>query len=241
MKSKLVIGLCLVFVLSTVTFWVQPVAAQDPSYAPGLAPSPFYTPKLQWRITNVTEEVVEFGFGSGQFWHARTGQALTFDIQEMANDEISGIFTIGNLTIPANDSRIAAEIVFSIWPWFPGLVSHLDWSAVDQQATDAAASFYMNGSLDIQTTSTTKSYVYHQGPWGNQNTTLVYDLGTGILLSAYTEFFFLNDYHLGIEFITLTQNSTNLTTMFFVAIFVVAIIIVAFAFVASRLQNKKEG
>ena len=241
MRSKLVVGLSLVFILSTVIFWVQPIAAQDFSYASGLAPSPFYTPKLQWRITNVTEEVVEFGFGSGQFWYARMGQALTFDIQEMGNNEISGIFTIGNLTIPANDSRIAAEIVFSIWPWFPGLVSHLDWSDVDQQATGAATSFYMNGSLDIQTTSTTKSYVYHQGPWGNQNTTLVYDLGTGILLSAHTEFFFLNDYHLGIEFITKTQNPTPLTTILFVAIFVFTIIIVSFVLVASRLQHQKEG
>jgi hypothetical protein len=239
MKNKSVIGLSLVIVLSTGLFWAQPTAAQNTSYAPGLSPNPFNTPKLQWRISNVTDESVEFGFGSGQFWHARVDQALTFDIQEIVNDEVSGIFTIGNLTIPANDSRIAAEIVFSIWPWFPGLVSHLDWNTVDQQATDAAATFFMNGSLDIQTTSTTKSYIYHQGPWGNQNTTLVYALGTGILLSAYTEFFFLNDYHLGIEFIVLTQNPTILATMLFVGFFVIAIIIVAFAFVVARLQRKK--
>ena len=64
------------------------------------------------------------------------------------------------------------------------------------------------------------------------------DLGMGILLSAYTEFFFLKDYHLGIEFIILTQNPTSLTTMLFVAFFVIAIIIVAFGFVVARLQPK---
>ncbi|MHA2406039.1 MAG: hypothetical protein ACXACH_04730 [Candidatus Hermodarchaeia archaeon] len=239
MKNKSVIVVSLVVVLSIVFFWTQPTAAQNPSYAPELTPNLFNTPKLQWRITNVTDEVVEFGFGSGQFWRGRVGQALTFDIQEITNDEVSGFFTIGNLTIPANDSRIAAETVFSIWPWFPGLVSHLDWNTVDRQATDAAATFFMNGSLDILTTSITKSYIYHQGPWGNQNTTLVYDLGTGILLSAYTEFFFLKDYHLGIEFMILTQNPTSLTTMLFVAFFVIAIIIVAFGFVVARLQPKK--
>jgi hypothetical protein len=239
MKNNLVIRLGLVVVLSTVMFLTQPTSAQNLSYAPELTPNPFNTPKLHWRITNVTSEAVEFGFGSNQFWHARIGQALTFDIQEIANDEVSGIFTIGNLTIPANNSRIAAETVFSIWPWFPGLVSHLDWNTVDQQATDAAATFFMNGSLDIQTTSVTKSYIYHQGPWGNQNTTLVYNLRSGILLSAYTEFFFLKDYHLGIEFMILTQNPTSLTTMLFVAFFVIAIIIVAFGFVIARLQPKK--
>jgi hypothetical protein len=239
MKTKPLIGLSLVVVLSTVLFWTQPIAAQNHSYAPGLTPTSFNTSKLHWRITNVTDEAVEFGFGSGQFWHARTGQELTFDIQEITNDEISGVFTIGNLTIPANDSRIAAEIVFSIWPWFPGLISHLDWNTVDQQATDAATTFFMNGSLDIQTTSTTKCYIYHQGPWGNQNTTLIYQLGTGVLLSAYTEFFFLKDYHLGIEFLLLTRTPTSLSTILFVTFFVIAIIIVAFGFVVARLQSKK--
>ncbi|MFX1492360.1 MAG: ECF transporter S component [Promethearchaeota archaeon] len=239
MKTKTIIGFSIIFILTSVLLWAQPITAQNCSYAPGLYPNAFSTPKLHWRITNVTDEVVEFGFGSGKFWRAQEGQALTFEIQEIANDELYGLCTIGNLTLPVNDSQIAAELVFSIWPWFPGLISHLDWNTVDQDATDAAATFFMNGSLDITTTSTTKSYVYHQGPWGNQNTTLVYDLGSGILLSAYTEFFFLNDYHLGIEFITLTQTPTSLTTFVFVVIFAVVLMISMFCIIVTRLRSRR--
>jgi hypothetical protein len=237
---KSLIGISFILSLTGILLWVQPTTAQNLSYAPGLHPTAFHTQKLHWRINNVTDEAVEFGFGSGTFWQAEAGQTLVFEIQEVVNDDLHGLFKIGNLTIPANDSRIAAEIIFSIWPWFPGLISHLDWNSVDQAATDTAASFYMNGSLNIETTSTTKTYEYHQGPWGNQNTTLTYDLGTGILLSAYTEFFFLNDYHLGIDFLLLTQNPTNLLTLLFVAILIVVLIIVITGFAIVRVRPKKD-
>lgn len=239
MRTKILVSFSLICVLSMVLIAFQPVTAQTPPYHPGLQPSTFSSPELHWRVTNVTEEVVEFGFGSGNYWHTRAGQEVTFTIHQLANNELHGLFTIGNLTLPANDSRIAAELVFSIWPWFPGLVSHLDWTTVDQEATNAAMSFYMNGSLEIITTSTTKSYIYHQGPWGNQNTTVVYDLTTGILLAGYTEFFFLNDYHLGIEFLILTQSPTELATPLFAAVLVLVMIIIAFSFAIVRKNNKK--
>lgn len=240
MRTKTSIGICFILSLTVILLWVQPTMAQNLSYAPGLYPTALHTQKLHWRINNVTNAAVEYGFGSGTFWQAEADQTISFEIQEIVNDELRGLFTIGNLTIPANDSRIAAEIVFSIWPWFPGLVSHLDWSSVDQSATEVAASFYMNGSLEIETTSTTKTYEYHQGPWGNQNTTLTYDLGTGILLSAYTEFFFLNDYHLGIDFLLITQNPTNLATLLFVAILVVVLIIVIASLAITGVRTRKE-
>jgi hypothetical protein len=239
-KYKSILGLSFIFALTVVLLWAQPASAQTLQYAQGLHPNALSTPKLHWRITNVTSEVVEFGFGSGAFWKTRAGQPLTFEIQEITNDELYGLFTIGNLTMLANDTRIAGELTFSIWPWFPGLVSHLDWTNVDQDATDAASGYFLNGSLDITTTPTTKTYVYHQGPFGNQNTTLVYDISSGILLSAYTEVFFLNDYHLGIEFITQTQNPTNLTTMLFVGILAIAIVVVSVSYIILRFRKRED-
>lgn len=240
MKNKPILGLSFVFALIIFLLWAQPGSAQNMQYAPGLYPNLFSTPKLHWKITNVTSEVVEFGFGSGALWKAQAGQPLTFEIQEIADNELSGLFTIGNLTLLANDTRIAGELVFSVWPWFPGLVSHLDWTTVDQDATNAASGYFLNGSLDITTTSTTKTYVYHQGPFGNQNTTLVYDLFSGVLLSAFTEVFLLSDYHLGIEFITQTQNPTNLTTLLFVSILAIAIIVVSVSYTIMKFRKKKD-
>jgi len=240
MKTRIFLILSIIFLTSSLLLWAQPTNAQNLPYAPPLFPNSFSTPKLHWRITNVTNEVVEYGFGSGTFWQAQAGQPLAFEVQEIAEDELHGLFTIGNLTLPANDSRIAAELALSIWPWFPGLVSHLDWNDVDQDANDAANSFYMNGSLEIRVTATTRSYIYHQGPWGNQNTTLVYDVDSGILLAGFTEFFFLNDYHLGIEFASLSQKPTNLTTLVFIGTLGIVVIILIFGFLIHRRQSSKE-
>jgi len=240
MATRTIFTLSVICVLSTVLLWAQPTTAQSLAYATELSPNSFITPKLNWKITNATAEVVEFGFGSETFWQVQVGQALTFEIRQHTNDELHGLFTIGNLTLLANDSRVAAELVLSIWPWFPGLISHLDWNAVDQAATDAAMSFYMNGSLEIRSTTRTRSYIYHQGPWGNQNTTLVYDVNSGILLAGYTEFFFLNDYHLGIQFAKLTQKPTSLTALLFIGILGVAVIILSFGFMIRRMEPKKD-
>ena len=240
MKTKTIFSLSLICALSTLLIWAQPTISQSRSYDPELFPNSFSTPKLHWQITNATAEVVEFGFGSETFWQAQADQSLTFEIQKIVDNELHGMFTIGNLTIPANDSRIAAELALSIWPWFPGLVTHLDWNAVDQEANDAANGFYMNGSLNIRSTATTRSYIYHQGPWGNQNTTVVYDVNSGILLAGYTEFFFLNDYHLGIEFVSLTQKPTSLMTLLFIGTLGIAVGILTFGFLIHRRQLRKE-
>jgi hypothetical protein len=199
-----------------------------------VTPSPFFTKSVQWRVTNVTGEAVEFVFGSGTFWQASANERVIYDIHEIVNNEVHGTFTIGNLTIHANNSRIGYELAFSIWPWFPGLISHLGWASVDQSAVDAATGF-MEGELVISTTSTTKSYIYHQGAWGNQNTTLVYDRQTGILLEGYSEFFFQNDYHLGVELIGVAQVPTS-TFYFIVILIVILVVFVITQIVIRRLR-----
>ncbi|MFX1343154.1 MAG: hypothetical protein ACFFAL_10750 [Promethearchaeota archaeon] len=231
MRSKNHIVLGCVFIVILFLGSVQTVPAQDLAYSPAVTPTPFFTNTVEWRITNVTSEVVEWGFGSGAFWQANENQHIIFDIHQLADAEVHGIFTIGNLTIPTNDSRIAAELAFSIWPWFPGLISHLTWTTVDQRASDAASGLLV-GELEILTTTTTKSYIFHQAAPGNQNTTLIYDKQTGILLEGYTEFFFLNDYHLGVELVGVSQVPTG--TTYFVVLLAVMCVSLIIAFVIIR-------
>jgi hypothetical protein len=227
MRSKNIIILSCVFSFLLLLGSVQKVPAQDLAYSPAVTPTPFFTKNVEWRITNVTSEVVEWGFGSGAFWQATENQHIIFGIHHLADSEVHGIFTIGNLTLPTNDSRIAAELAFSIWPWFPGFISHLAWATVDQRASDAASGLLV-GELEILTTTTTKTYIYHQTIPGNQNTTLIYDKQTGILLEGYTEFFFLNDYHLGVELVGVTQVPTGTTYFGVLLVSIFVILIIAF-------------
>lgn len=215
----------------------QPTSAQVVPYSQEVTPTAYMSPQISWRVKNVSIEPVEYGFGSGTFWSVSENQHLIFNIQKIADNEVHGIFTIGNLTLPANDSRIAGELVFSIWPWFPGLVSHLDWMMVDQDAINAATGF-MEGELEILTSATTKTYTYHQGAWGNQNTSLTYELRSGILLEGYTEFFFLNDYHLGIEFAGTTWNLTS--AFYFVIIFILVICLTSISLIITSYRSRKE-
>jgi hypothetical protein len=228
MRSKTLVALNCVVIFVLILGSFREVSAQQVVYSTEVIPTPFVTKTAQWRITNVTSEAVEWGWGSGSFWQASANQHIIFDIHQIADGEVHGIFTIGNLTIQADDSRIAAELAFSVWPWFPGLISHLAWGSVDQAARDANTAF-MEGELEILTTSTTKSFIYHQGMSGNQNTTLIYDRQTGLLLEGYTEFFFLNDYHLGVELVGVTSapTATSYFGVFLVVIFV--FLIIAFA------------
>ena len=234
MRSRPLIFLSCVFIFLLIFGSIQKVPAQDIVYSPSVTPTPLFTKSVEWRITNVTSEVVEWGFGSGAFWQANENQHIIFDIHQHADAEVHGIFTIGNLTIPTNDSRIAAELAFSIWPWFPGFISHLTWAIVDQRAFDAASGLLL-GELEILTTTTTKIYIYHQAAPGNQNTTMIYDKQTGILLKGYTEFFFLNDYHLGVELVRVTQVPTE-TTYFGVLLTAIFLSLIV-AFVVIRRPN----
>ncbi len=210
MRSKPFIILSCGFLLLLLGGNIMSASAQSTAqYSVNVTPSPFVTPVLKWTITNVTERAVGWGWGGDLFWQAQPGQLVVFEIYEFRDDELHGLFTIGNLTLPTNDSRIAGELMFSIWPWFTGLVSHLDWAAVDQAATDSATG-WMEGNIEIHTSATEKTYTYHQGSFGNQNTTLVYDKNTGVLQAAYTEFFLAEDYHLGLQ---LAQTSLYLTPL----------------------------
>jgi hypothetical protein len=216
-------SLLLLLLVGNVT---QTSAQSTTQYSANVTPSPFVTPVLKWGITNVTERAVGWGWGGDLFWQAQAHQQVIFEVQELRDDELHGVFTIGNLTLPTNDSRIAGELMFSIWPWFTGLVSHLDWETVDQAAIDSATG-WMEGDMEIRTSATTKTYIYHQGSFGNQNTTLVYDINTGVLRAAYSEFFFAEDYHLGLQLVEAALYLTPITFVVLVGIgFIVLLVII---------------
>jgi hypothetical protein len=191
-------GACLLLVFLLMAATPATSAQSTNQYSANVTPTPFLTPFLRWIITNVTAESPAWIWGSDIYWKASAGQQVVFHIQEVQDGELQGLFTVGNLTAPANDSLIGYQLMLCIWPWLPGLVSSINWTEVDQEANSSATG-WMAGDLEIRTTANTKTYVYHQGPFGNQNTTLVYDLQSGILLAAYTEIYITNDYHLGLQ------------------------------------------
>ncbi|WP_455464624.1 hypothetical protein, partial [Candidatus Hodarchaeum mangrovi] len=124
--------------------------------------------------------------------------------------------------------------------WFPGLVtSSSDWNLQKQVAQSAAEGLYTAGTLVV----TDISYSYRNASrsaiqfqytqdlsLGNQNTTLIYDKQTGVLLKAFSEIFFDHEYVIGLELITsdlIKLGSTPLVTSMAVDFFVISSVILS--------------
>ncbi|MHA2271291.1 MAG: hypothetical protein ACXACI_05470 [Candidatus Hodarchaeales archaeon] len=175
---------------------------------------------LSWEITDYNEAFV------GQWWNAthfrgvfsvQKGSRLNFTIitPQVWNYTSAywGALEFGNLSLSVVDNtETGSALTLSIYPWLPGLVTHTNWTWHQQMATTSSASEYLKGTLTTSETIFQLSkepnsaverlaiqFDYVQDSPGNQNTTLVYDLETGILLEAQTEFLFGVLYRMGLE------------------------------------------
>ena len=169
----------------------------------------------EWKITKWNEEysvIWEWGLIT---FVATNNSILTYNATNYAPSNFthpsSGVLSIGNLTIATSNNKTAEVLLLSIWGWFPGLVtSSSDWNLQKQVAQAAADGLYTAGTLVITDISflyqnTSRSAIqfhYTQDPsLGNQNTTVVYDKQSGVLLKGFTEIFFDHEYVLGLELI----------------------------------------
>ncbi|MFX0150262.1 MAG: hypothetical protein ACFFAJ_05740 [Candidatus Hodarchaeota archaeon] len=123
----------------------------------------------------------------------------------------AGTIEIGNLTTQTTNNKTAEVLALSIWGWFPGLItSSSDWNHQKEVAQEAAHGQWTAGSLDTNelmyhyNSSSLKAinFTYSQDPGGaNQNTTLIYDKSSGILLEGYTELYFETLYILKLKLV----------------------------------------
>jgi hypothetical protein len=112
-----------------------------------------------------------------------------------------GKFSLGNLTYENADTyEIGAALILSIYPWSPGVATHTNWTWHKSEAIRASSEGFLRGSLVISEDIPYKineyqrkaiKFSYQQNTTlGNQNTTLIYDIESGILLYGYSEIFF---------------------------------------------------
>ena len=169
----------------------------------------------EWKITKWNDEYsVIWEWGLITFM-ATNNSLITYNATNYAPSNFthpsSGILSVGNLTIMTSNNKTAEVLLLSIWGWFPGLVtSSSDWDLQKEVAQSAADGLYTAGTLivtDISYSYQNSSrfaiqFQYTQDPsLGNQNTTLIYDKQTGVLLKGFTEIFFDYEYVLGLELI----------------------------------------
>jgi hypothetical protein len=195
------------------------VGALSPAaYSAITTPDSFSHPYFEWNIIESPDIAFAWGWTEQRAWVADEDDKMSFEISEIQED-IEGIFSIGNLSLSVNDTDIARELVFGVWgltPFFPGLVVPIgeeEISQLNETAYDAAERIqgnYLNGTMkssfrNITIDATTYECIvfdYEQDPTGfgePQRTELSYDLATGLLVRGNTSYSFGEPYSLVVE------------------------------------------
>ena len=184
-----------------------------------------------WTIHNVSASVTGFidtSYNPKGNWQAIAGENISFELQTIGNG-VTGEFSIGNLTLICANSDIAVSLALSIMSWFPGLIADINW--VKQNAY--AQSNSSMGVLTIVNDSQKISYQYKQPGAFSQNTTLVYNMTTGVLLECFTETNFGSYWYLSLIFNRMETLPPIGTGSFLIPIFSILLIGIVF------LQLKK--
>ncbi|MHA1968768.1 MAG: hypothetical protein ACW964_13300 [Candidatus Hodarchaeales archaeon] len=192
-----------------------------------------------WNIEEWNEENIVAWEYPTTYFSATVGSIINYTVTSYDptnfTNPSSGEIKIGNLTTQTTNNKTGEVLALSIWGWFPGLItSSSDWELQKETALKAAQGEWTLGSLDTQeftfnysgTSRSSIKFSYVQDPSvGNQNTTLVYDKETGVLLEGYSELIFLIPYTLRLKLVysdLISDSSGNLTiNPFWVSLFAI--------------------
>ncbi|TFH07333.1 MAG: hypothetical protein E4H14_08765, partial [Candidatus Thorarchaeota archaeon] len=160
---------------------------------------------VKWDITETPESTFSMYFTGAGNCLIETDSMMTFTVGDI-NEDVSGLLSIGNLSILANDTNIARDLVLGVGifsPFEPGLFVKVGASNIDslnESAYTAAARVsgnFMNGTMSSSYENVTLhgieyetiKFDYEQDtPFAGdpQRTQLTYDIATGVLLIANT-------------------------------------------------------
>ena len=209
-------GLLVAF-LTLCVLTASTVASSDDYYQP-LVPSQQGNTIVNWRMVEIPEVAVQWGWTGEDAWLAESGGIMSFTITTL-DEHITGSLKIGNFTIVSNNTDAARELVLGVWgltPFFPGLIVAIGQDNLGGLNDTAYASAervqgnYMNGTMESSyepvviggTSYDCIVFDYEQDPSGYgepQRTYLAYDTLTGVLVRANTSVTIVNEYILVLE------------------------------------------
>ncbi|MHA1511409.1 MAG: hypothetical protein ACTSRX_06790 [Promethearchaeota archaeon] len=151
---------------------------------------------------NETSNYVEFGWG-GPHCALEEGGSLELIFNGVYNESTwwGGVVTepFFNITFKHADgsvnrtltnksnNAIADALILSISPWYPGILTTINWTYHDETAESLASSGWMEGTLNISSDNGFRTYNYTQ-KGGAQKTILVYNETSGLLDNWNTSF-----------------------------------------------------
>ena len=180
-----------------------------------------------WNLESWNEASTTQWWSKGIFVKTQMNTQVIYNITNSQNnmtDPNSGYFSIGNATnIKTDNNDLASTFILSIYPWSPGFVTDpSNWTQNEDLAISSASSGYLQGNLTISNDISynasglmrlANKFSYSQNnTLGNQNSTLIYDKETGVLLYAKSEIFYSSLYIIELQFNSSTLiNGSNYT------------------------------
>ena len=234
------------------------VASSDDYYQP-LVPSPQGNTIVNWRMVEIPELAVEWGWAGEGAWLAESGSIMSFTITTL-DEYVTGDLTIGNFTIESNNTDVARELILGVWgltPFFPGLIVAIGQDNLDDLNDTAHASAervqgnYMNGTMASSYEPVVVGgasydcivFDYEQDSSGYgepQRTYLAYDTLTGVLVQANTSVTFANEYILVLELQSILPPGPNMLLVVG-ALSVIAIEVIVIVVIMRRSNAVREA
>ena len=164
--------------------------------ANGYLPVEFYPGEsFTWEIDDISNGTNMWwnstDWSLSAIWQAEVGDEVSFDITDFieidSKNYLVGNLNVGNLSITTNDYDNGFNLALSANPWYGGLISlEPDWSIITPQSPFTADnnSIQLNYKttilgLEINTVKITYTDAF-------QTSELLYEISTGILISANT-------------------------------------------------------
>ena len=153
-----------------------------------------------WRLLQWNSDYSPQWWPHNLYVSAKPGDLVIYNVTQSNSNmtnPTSGKFSFGNVTdFQTDNSELSLQFAISVYPWYPGFVtSPSNWTYQKEEAKNAAD--LLQGQINITEGLANASNMFRTSyqfdfkqdlSVGNQNTTLIYDKDTGVLLYAYSEF-----------------------------------------------------
>ncbi len=113
MKNEMRMRGLLIAFLTLCVLTTSIVASSDDYYQP-LVPSLQGNTIVNWRMVEVPELAVQWGWTGEGAWLAESGGIMSFTITTL-DEHITGNLKIGNFTIEANNTDVAGGLLLGVW------------------------------------------------------------------------------------------------------------------------------
>ena len=243
MRKREIVAVTLLFAVLSMSIIIGSQA-----FANDIEPVLDATTEVKWEVIHASAEPFSMYFTGGGICAIENESAISFTVSEVEED-VGGLLAIGNVTVIANDTDVALDLVLGIGVFSafePGLfvkVGSGDITQLNESAYSTAervSGNSMNGTIsslydnvtigDNEYEAIIFDYVQDTPAGGDpQRTHLVYDVNTGVLLYANTSYWLgegFNPYWLEFQFVEIAHEGVISPPIFLYTIIIVTVIVV---------------